>query len=205
MQHGSSEYAKFVAAALASHIFELVRTGNALSSRKPTSGVGGGRLCINHWGKAALNGMQPKVCKRLQTIQLNSRDARESYYRLCAQLTDFIVNTSGFQYGSVWGRRDKMTVHSNNESAAVTFDCPLREQSSYTHARLGFVVHSSESESGTIEVNGMPLSTHQPGADEGLRIQHFAHHRFELPLTIRVTKLHPGAHIEITGIEFESE
>ena len=88
---------------------------------------------------------------------------------------------------------------------SVTFDCPLREQSSYTHARLGFVVHSSESESGTIEVNGMPLSTHQPGADEGLRIQHFAHHRFELPLTIRVTKLHPGAHIEITGIEFESE
>ena len=40
---------------------------------------------------------------------------------------------------------------------AVTFDCWAKLV--YTHARLGLVVHSSETESGTIEVNGMPLST----------------------------------------------
>ena len=113
---------------------------------------------------------------------------------------------SGFQFGSAFGRQDKKSMHSNAAFANVTFDCPvaLAKQHPYTHARLGFVVHSSEAESGTFDANGTPLSTYQPHTIEGLRTQTFAPDQFELPLTIRVKELQPNARIEITSIVLEN-
>ena len=118
------------------------------------------------------------------------------------------MNMSGFEFGSVFGRHDKLTVHSNAVSSVATFDCPigLVEQKpdgvcDYTHARIGFVQHSSKAESGVFEANGdVQTSTFTPIGGPGItRTQAFAG-PFKLPLTIRVVELEPGSHVEITGI-----
>ena len=203
MQHGTEQYHAFVGAALARSIHELVRNSNQTQWPQHQGRSTAGTICITPWGKSH-GPTNPRACAQLQ----KSGDF-QNYYRACATLKDTVMNMSGFEFGSVFGRRHKLTVHSNAVSSVATFNCPIGlvnnnnkyfvEQKSdgvcdYTHARIGFVQHSSKAESGVFEVNGdVQISTFTPIEGPSItRTQAFAG-PFKLPLTIRVVELEPPA------------
>merc|ERR1712137_508739 len=108
MQHGTDKYHAFVGAALARSIHELVRTGRV--QRHPELGQqkSVGKICITPWGRSEDDKPDPVACGQMFT-----NGELDAYYRLCSAVKDAAINMSGFEFGSVFGREDKMSVHSN--------------------------------------------------------------------------------------------
>lgn len=207
MQHGTAEYHKFIAGALARHIRELGRTGIPLKRATSKISQEMKNLCITHWGRRNL--IHPIACQSFINSAKYEASARFMAAAYCSVLNDTVLQQSGFTWSSLYGHSLKVTLHASKVSSIAILGCPsiltwgsLGNTCRYTHALIGYVAHGNKSESGTFEANGQVVDTFMPahpGAPEAFRIQHFTP-QLKLPVRIVVTKLYRDAHIEITGI-----
>jgi hypothetical protein len=136
MQHGTANgpYHRFIARALAEHILRIVGRVRAVPRPLPTQRA---TQCVGQWGMGGL------------------QDLPES-----PGLETVVVDQSGFEYGGLWPNQPaKITLHANSVDSRAVLDCP----DGFTAGRLGYIMHSEESEGGTFSINTKTVvKTHSP-------------------------------------------
>ena len=176
MQHGTQVYHDQVAKTLYNHLVPSVITsilkddGDHIDS---TSSA----LCIGKWN-IWKNGHYGKVGSWNTTIVYNE---------------GFSVN---YAYDPFRKDASKITLNTNTTSSQLQLNCPPL----YNTAKIGYIAHSDENESGIIVINGAQMSTQLEGENRPhIRIRQYSS-SLTLPIKVSIKELPIGQYIEFTGL-----
>ena len=176
MQHGTQVYHDQVAKTLYNHLVPSVITsilkddGDHIDS---TSSA----LCIGKWNLK-----------------------KDVDYGKVGSWNTTIVYNEGFSVNYAYepSRKDasKITLNTNTTSSQLQLNCPPL----YNTAKIGYMAHSDENESGIIVINGAQISTQLEGENRPhIRIRQYSS-SLTLPIKVSIKELPIGQYIEFTGL-----
>lgn len=176
MQHGTQVYHDQVAKTLYNHLVPSVITsilkddGDHIDS---TSSA----LCIGKWNLK-----------------------KDVDYGKVGSWNTTIVYNEGFSVNYAYEpfRKDasKITLNTNTTSSQLQLNCPPL----YNTAKIGYMAHSDENESGIIVINGAQISTQLEGENRPhIRIRQYSS-SLTLPIKVSIKELPIGQYIEFTGL-----
>jgi len=182
MQHGTQVYHDQIARTLYNHLVPTVVTsifkddGDHIDS---TSRDNRSSLCIGEWG-------------------LIPDSKRGSWNTTIVYSKGFSVN---YPYESFRKNALKITLNTNSTSSKLQLNCPPN----YNTAKVGYMAHSDEKESGIIVINGAQISTHLEGDNRPhIRIRQYST-SLALPINVSIEELPIGQYIEFTGLICSSQ
>lgn len=175
MQHGGAAYHETIAKTLYNHlvpdvITRILREGDTpIGNTTTTSST----LCISQWN----------LHRDVDYGNLGSWDMS-------------IVKNEGFSINNPFPNPMKITLNTNLTSAQLKLNCPPPYNNA---AKIGYIVHSNEHESGIFRLNGAHVSTQirRPGPD--IRIRKYSSWS-TLPMNVSVEELPIGQYIEFTDL-----
>ena len=180
MQHGTEVYHEQVAKRLYNHLVPTVVTsilkddGDHIDR---TSSDDRTTLCIGKWGLIH-HGNRGKIGSWDMTIVHNE---------------GFSVN---YPYEPFCKDAFKITLNTNSTSSQLQLNCPPH----YNTAKVGYMAHSDEKESGIIVINGAQVSTRLKGENRPhIRIRQYSS-SLTLPINVSIEELPTGQYIEFTGL-----
>jgi len=179
MQHGTELYHEHVAKTMYTHLVDIGLLYR-LKEDTPIDNTAKDTMCFSQWN--LINGVN---------------DGKVGYWN------QTIIHNKGFSIHNLHpstadsGFLGKITLNTNSTSAQLQLNCPPPYNIT---AKVGYIAHSDEEESGIIRINGSQMLTKLENENRPhVRIRQFAS-SLTLPIYVSVDELPIGQYIEFTGL-----